>query len=221
MGRQTQWSQISCPYKFEFTYSIVSEICSGFVLLIESKLAEDVGNMELNLYLVSKIVKASVSSCGQVNLDAEQVMEAKSFHGLFFNGLFGRLVVRYWITLRHMGQALLRLKQSHNPHNLLFNFHEEAISAASLHTYVPKESDIANLEEKIGYESSVKGLLLEAITYLSEKELGVGCCYERVEFLGDSVLDLLIAWYLYQSHIDIDPGVLTDLRSASVSFVLN
>jgi len=40
---------------------------------------------------------------------------------------------------------------------------------------------------------------------------------QRLEFLGDSVLDLLITWHLYQSHKDIDPGVLTDLRSASVN----
>ncbi|KAL2346622.1 hypothetical protein Fmac_000622 [Flemingia macrophylla] len=610
-------------YKFEFTCNIVSEIYAGFVLLIESELDEDVGNVEIDLYLVSKIVKASVSSCGQVDLDAEQMMKGKCFHELFFNGLFGRLIFRskstggksefllqkdtkslwspkhlylllpleklnatcreslqinwfginsctaaveflrrkfslgtedcddngtittphrtrssemdfeeankihfancvvdpnnikdtivlaihtgkiycileidsnlsaespfdgnnekskecmtfsdyytkrYGITLRHPEQALLRLKQSHNPHNLLFNFHEgdaldkssqigpatskmpahvhippellcivnvkrdvwksmyllpslmhrieslmlssqlreeidgqtsksnipsslilealttlrcnenfsmerlellgdsvlkyvvgchlflkypekhegqlsarrswsicnstlhklgtdrklqgcirdsafeprrwvapgqhsihtvhcgcgletpevpldgkfhtedpkvvvgkfcdrghrwmcsktisdcaealigayyvggglfaslnvmkwlgfdaelepslvdKAITAASLHTSVPRES-IASLEKKIRYEFSVKGLLLEAITHLSDKELGTGC-YERLEFLGDSVLDLLITWHLYQSHIDVDPGVLTDLRSASVN----
>ncbi|XP_047170030.1 endoribonuclease Dicer homolog 3a isoform X2 [Vigna umbellata] len=612
-------------YKLEFTCSIVNEIYSGFVLLIESKLDDDVGNIESDLYLVSKVVKASVSSCGQVDLDAKQMMKAKCFHELFFNGLFGRLVFRsksaggetefllqkdtkslwtakhlylllplenlngicegtlqinwhgidscasaieflrrryslvtgdcddngiitspqdtssmemeyvgtnkihfancvldadnikntlvlaihtgkiycivdidsnlsaespfcgnnekskerftysdyfskrYGITLRHPRHALLLLKQSHNPHNLLFNFHEEdardkssqigsttskvpahvhvppellyvlefkrnvlrslyllpslmyrieslmlssqlreeidgqtsksninsslilealttlrcsenfsmerlellgdsvlkyvvschlflkypknheghlsakrslavcnstlhklaierklqgyirdsafeprrwvapgqrsihpvscdcgletlevpldvkfhtedpkvvvgkfcdrghrwmcsktisdcvealigayyvggglfaslnvmkwlgigaelelslvdeAITAASLRTCMPKESEIASLEKKIGYEFSVKGLLLEAITHLSEKELGIGCCYERLEFLGDSVLDVLITWHLYKSHTDIDPGVLTDLRSASVN----
>lgn len=31
------------------------------------------------------------------------------------------------------------------------------------------------------------------------------------------MLDLLITWYLYQSHKDIDPGELTDLRAASVN----
>ncbi|KAJ1382263.1 Ribonuclease III domain [Sesbania bispinosa] len=81
-------------YKFEFTCNIVSEIYSGFVLLMESKLDDDVGNIELDLYLVSKTVKASVSSCGQVDLDAEQMMKAKCFHELFFNGLFGKLVLR-------------------------------------------------------------------------------------------------------------------------------
>lgn len=41
--------------------------------------------------------------------------------------------------------------------------------------------------------------------------------WQRLEFLGDSVLDLLITWHLYQNHTDVDPGELTDLRSASVN----
>ncbi|KAK2391994.1 dicer [Trifolium repens] len=94
---------------------------------------------------------------------------------------------------------------------------DEAIAAASLHTYTPKLNEIAILETKIGYEFSVKGLLVEATTHLSKSEHGTGCCYERLEFLGDSVLDLLITWHLYQTHTEIDPGELTDLRSASVN----
>lgn len=31
------------------------------------------------------------------------------------------------------------------------------------------------------------------------------------------MLDILITWHLYQSHTEIDPGELTDLRSASVN----
>lgn len=61
---------------------------------------------------------------------------------------------------------------------------DEAITAASLRAYVPKVNEIGSLEMKIGYEFSVKGLLLEAITHLSEKELGIGCCYEvTVKFI--------------------------------------
>ena len=41
--------------------------------------------------------------------------------------------------------------------------------------------------------------------------------HQRLEFLGDSVLDLLITRHLYASHNDVDPGELTDLRSALVS----
>ncbi|GJY45701.1 endoribonuclease Dicer homolog 3a isoform X1, partial [Tanacetum coccineum] len=73
------------------------------------------------------------------------------------------------------------------------------------------------IEEKLGYEFGEKGLLLEAITHASCQDQGVGYCYQRLEFLGDSVLDLLITWYLYKKHGNIDPGELTDLRSASVN----
>ncbi|KAL8216944.1 hypothetical protein R6Q57_023781 [Mikania cordata] len=93
----------------------------------------------------------------------------------------------------------------------------EAIQIASLHTYSPKLDVLQGLESKLGYEFVVKGLLLEAITHASNQEQGVGYCYERLEFLGDSVLDLLITRHLFNKHLDIDPGELTDLRSASVN----
>ncbi|KDP34010.1 hypothetical protein JCGZ_07581 [Jatropha curcas] len=52
-------------YKFDFSCSIATEIYSGFVLLLASKLDGDVGNIELELYLIRKTVKASVAYCGQ------------------------------------------------------------------------------------------------------------------------------------------------------------
>lgn len=55
---------------------------------------------------------------------------------------------------------------------------DEAIATASLRTYIPKANEIEILESKIGYEFSVKGLLLEAITHATEQELGVGYCYQ-------------------------------------------
>lgn len=64
-------------YKFDFSCSIVTEIYSGFILLIESKLDDDVGNIELDLYLVAKIVKSYISSCGEVYLDAAQVLTCR------------------------------------------------------------------------------------------------------------------------------------------------
>ncbi|XP_043722965.1 endoribonuclease Dicer homolog 3a isoform X2 [Telopea speciosissima] len=94
---------------------------------------------------------------------------------------------------------------------------EEAINSASVWSYTPNVNELEMLESKLGYRFSVKGLLLEAITHASLQELGVGYCYQRLEYLGDSVLDLLITWYLYQNHTEIDPGELTDLRSASVN----
>lgn len=68
---------------------------------------------------------------------------------------------------------------------------DEAITAASLRTYVPKADEIAILEKKIGYEFSVKGLLLEAITHLSETQLGIGCCYEVIVKFHIFIINLL------------------------------
>lgn len=60
-------------YKMEFSCNIPQQKYSSFVLLLESKLADDVGNIEVDLYLLSKFVKASVSSCSQMHLHAQQV----------------------------------------------------------------------------------------------------------------------------------------------------
>ncbi|KAJ0967078.1 hypothetical protein J5N97_023995 [Dioscorea zingiberensis] len=93
----------------------------------------------------------------------------------------------------------------------------EAKNIASCWSYLPKFNEIKALELKLGYVFSVKGLLLEAVTHPTQQELGIAYCYQRLEFLGDSVLDLLITWYLFNNHTDIEPGELTDLRSASVN----
>nr|XP_004292050.2 PREDICTED: endoribonuclease Dicer homolog 3-like [Fragaria vesca subsp. vesca] len=90
----------------------------------------------------------------------------------------------------------------------------EAIATASLHSYnATVDDEIGILESKLGYVFSTKSLLHKATTHASEQ----GYSYERLEFLGDCVLDLLITWHFYQNHKDIDPGELTDLRAASVN----
>ncbi|CAN6449984.1 unnamed protein product [Victoria cruziana] len=94
---------------------------------------------------------------------------------------------------------------------------EEATRKASEFSFTIEDKNIDALESKLGYKFLNKGLLLEAITHASQQEAGSGCCYQRLEFLGDSVLDLLITWHLFESHKDIDQGELTDLRSASVN----
>lgn len=40
---------------------------------------------------------------------------------------------------------------------------------------------------------------------------------QRLEFLGDAVLDYLITIYLYNEYPGMSPGILTDMRSASVN----
>ncbi|KAG2580123.1 hypothetical protein PVAP13_6NG318200 [Panicum virgatum] len=93
----------------------------------------------------------------------------------------------------------------------------KAMLSASAWNYLPKVDVVELLEAKLGYVFSVKGLLIEALTHPSQQESGATYCYQRLEFLGDAVLDILLTQHLFFSHKDTDEGELTDLRSASVN----
>ncbi|XP_045827560.1 dicer-like protein 4 isoform X3 [Trifolium pratense] len=78
------------------------------------------------------------------------------------------------------------------------------------------EVDIPSLEGKLGHHFVHKGLLLQAFVHPSYNKHGGGC-YQRLEFLGDAVLDFLITSYLYSAYPKLKPGQLTDLRALSVN----
>lgn len=60
-------------YRMNFHCNIKEVKYSSFILLLQSELDYDVGNVEVELFLVSKFVESSVSHCGKVHLDAQQV----------------------------------------------------------------------------------------------------------------------------------------------------
>lgn len=76
--------------------------------------------------------------------------------------------------------------------------------------------DIDELQRLLGYNFTYKGLLLEAFAHPSFNEHNGGC-YQRLEFLGDAVLDYIITSYLYSVYPDMKPGYLTDMRSMTVN----
>lgn len=75
------------------------------------------------------------------------------------------------------------------------------------------------LEDKLGYSFKDKNLLKMALTHSSYaneiKRDGVNS-NERLEFLGDSILGMLVAKYLYDSYPDMKEGKMTKLRSELV-----
>lgn len=77
--------------------------------------------------------------------------------------------------------------------------------------------NIRDIESLLGYSFRDPSLLVEALTHGSYMLPEVPTCYQRLEFLGDSVLDYLVTIHLYRKHPGLSPGVLTDLRSASVN----
>ncbi|KAG9447410.1 hypothetical protein H6P81_013538 [Aristolochia fimbriata] len=77
--------------------------------------------------------------------------------------------------------------------------------------------NIQQIESLLNYSFHNTSLLVEAFTHGSYQVPELHSCYQRLEFLGDSVLDYLITKHLYNEYPGLSPGLLTDLRSASVN----
>lgn len=75
------------------------------------------------------------------------------------------------------------------------------------------------LEQSIGYTFKDRAYLLQALTHPSYPTNRLAGCYQQLEFLGDAVLDFLITAFIYERCPHMDPGQLTDLRSALVNNV--
>lgn len=79
--------------------------------------------------------------------------------------------------------------------------------------------DERELEQKIGYSFADRALLKRALThssYANERTSGSVGDYERLEFLGDAVLELVSSDYLYHQREDLPEGKLTKLRASMV-----
>lgn len=75
------------------------------------------------------------------------------------------------------------------------------------------------LEERIGYSFQDRGLLQQALTHSSftnEQKINKAKNYERLEFLGDAVLELVSSEFLFQEHSDMPEGKLTKMRASMV-----
>lgn len=75
------------------------------------------------------------------------------------------------------------------------------------------------LEKRIGYCFQDKKLLRQALTHSSftnEQKINKMPDYERLEFLGDAVLELVSSEYLFQNYPHVPEGELTKRRAALV-----
>ncbi len=77
---------------------------------------------------------------------------------------------------------------------------------------------IDGLQQKIAYQFNDSLLLLRAITHSSALSEGLGDkSYERLEYLGDAVLELLVTRLLFSAYQNADEGQMTKIRAAVVS----
>ena len=75
--------------------------------------------------------------------------------------------------------------------------------------------DISKIEKKINYIFHNKNYLTQAFTHKS-LNTGPRNNYERLEFLGDSVLDIIVSRELMREFPDGDEGLLTQRRASLV-----
>ena len=80
-------------------------------------------------------------------------------------------------------------------------------------------SDLKKFQELIGYTFKNEQLLKQALThssYANEKHLKKLSDNERLEFLGDAVLEVVSSEFLFQNYPELTEGQLTKLRASIV-----
>jgi ribonuclease-3 len=80
--------------------------------------------------------------------------------------------------------------------------------------------ELARLEEGLGVRFADQSLLRQALvhrSYLNENPDFPLPSNERLEFLGDALLDFIVGEYLYLEYPEMDEGRLTSLRAALIN----
>ena len=80
-------------------------------------------------------------------------------------------------------------------------------------------SDLAEFQKRIGYQFNNLNLIRQALThssYANEKHMKKHSDNERLEFLGDAVLEIVSSEFLYINYPDKPEGELTKLRASIV-----
>ena len=78
---------------------------------------------------------------------------------------------------------------------------------------------LKELEKKIQYEFHNKNIFSQALThssYANEHRLDHSRCNERLEFLGDAVLEIVTSDFLYHKYDTLPEGDLTKIRASIV-----
>ena len=78
---------------------------------------------------------------------------------------------------------------------------------------------LEELEKRIGYQFHKISLLKQAVThssFMNEQKIRKAGDYERLEFLGDAVLELVSSEFLFKLHPEVPEGELTKMRASMV-----
>src|SRR3989344_4925736 len=81
---------------------------------------------------------------------------------------------------------------------------------------IKMDKDFKDLQKKLGIKFKDENLLKQAFihrSYLNENPAFGLNHNERLEFLGDAVLELVLTDYLYKNYPDLAEGEMTSLRA--------
>ena len=78
------------------------------------------------------------------------------------------------------------------------------------------ETNLEILEKEIGYTFKNKSLLRTALTHTSYAYENKVKSYERLEYLGDSILEFISSKYLFENYERLSEGEMTKVRAYSV-----
>ena len=71
-----------------------------------------------------------------------------------------------------------------------------------------------NIEKSINYEFENKNLLKTALTHTSYAHMHDVESNEKLEYLGDSILEFITSKYLYKNYMNLNEGEMTKLSNS-------
>ncbi|KAJ8523549.1 hypothetical protein ONZ45_g63 [Pleurotus djamor] len=96
------------------------------------------------------------------------------------------------------------------------DFQQKAMAPHPAVTAPLKPGTIEAVEVIIGHTFARRHLLAQALTHTSVNSHDT-TSYERLEFIGDAILDFMVIRYIYHRNLQLSPGALTLLKGAMVS----
>lgn len=189
-----------------------------------------------NLVTQHSIPDKSVADCVEALIGA-YLIECGQRGALLFMAWLGIRVLPYNEQVTSSGELLSeRITGSTRPYQrkksdsevtdtFVTTYGHWAAPKSPLLLYSPNAHDMLDrlldgydeFEQTIGYQFRDRSYLLQSMTHASYSSNRLTDCYQRLEFLGDAVLDYLITRHLYEDPRQHSPGALTDLRSALVN----
>ena len=77
-------------------------------------------------------------------------------------------------------------------------------------------TDLSIFQNNIGYKFNNESLLITALTHTSYAYENKQESYERLEYLGDSILEFISSKYLFENYKELSEGEMTKVRAYAV-----